>query len=311
MSGNGRLTKSTTRKNANISMAYGCDKDNNTYCYRLVDGKPRFHRVILGPGWENQPFDYKKLSCYVKSEKGEDSMTTPTPPKEELLAIYQQCEGKIGRVSKKIRKNWGKTKELLVEYGIIDTFGTPILQGEQAELTYACHVCGKYIPESAGVTTIDGLWVCDNDSCRTLDADCQATAKNKQEQTPPEPEGDQPDPAQEDQEPADKSIPENEITVKDVLLYELEQSEKGDVHSEDYTVPRYEAPQRVNLTRTQYEEMAGITEDRRSALSRYCEQQAFESLLQNWATDVFRHSALSREKKLELIGQLLDWRVSK
>jgi hypothetical protein len=93
MSGNGRLTKSTTRKNANISMAYGCDKDNNTYCYRLVDGKPRFHRVILGPGWENQPFDYKKLSCYVKSEKGEDSMTTPTPPKEELLANLPAVRG--------------------------------------------------------------------------------------------------------------------------------------------------------------------------------------------------------------------------
>jgi len=232
-------------------------------------------------------------------------MTTPTPTKEELLAIYQQCEGKIERVSKKIRKNWGKTKDLLVEYGIIDTFGTPILQGEQAELTYACHVCGKYIPESAGITTLDGLWVCDNDSCRDLDADCQATAKNKQEQTPPEPEGDQPDPAQEAQESANNSIPEKEITVKDVLLYELEQQEAGYTPADnDYN----KEPQRTTLTKDQYDAMA-MNDDRLSALAIFCENQAVEQLRQDWAVDIFKHSRLSRERKLELIGQLLDWRA--
>ena len=196
-----RLKPATKRHNANISMAYGCDKDNNTYCYRRrPDGKTYLHRIVLGYGWENIPFDVTKLSCY---EKGEDSMTSPTPTKEELLAIYQQCEGKIERVSKKIRKNWGKTKALLVEYGIIDTFGTPILQG-------------------------------------------------KQEQTPPEPKGDQPDPAQETQEPANNSIPEKEITVKDVLMYELEQQDDFTVDDDKpipYTVaPGYDlAPVKIQL----------------------------------------------------------------
>jgi len=249
-----RLKPATKRHNANISMAYGCDKDNNTYCYRRrPDGKTYLHRIVLGYGWENIPFDVTKLSCY---EKGEDSMTSPTPTKEELLAIYQQCEGKIERVSKKIRKNWGKTKALLVEYGIIDTFGTPILQG-------------------------------------------------KQEQTPPEPKGDQPDPAQETQEPANNSIPEKEITVKDVLMYELEQKEAQYAPTDnDYS----DEPQRTTMTRAQYDAMA-MNDDRMSELAIFCENQAVEQLRQDWAVDIFKHSRLSRERKLELIGQLLDWRA--
>ena len=260
MSGNyGRLKPATKRHNANISMAYGCDKDNNTYCYRLVDGKPRFHRVILGPGWENQPFDYKKLSCYVKNEKGEDSMTSPTPTKEELLAIYRAYDGQINPIARRIHKNWAKTKALLVEYGIIDAFGTPILQGKQDEA-----------------------------------------------QTPPEPnQAANQESVQEDQEPADKSISENEITVKDVLLYELEQQEAGYTPADnDYN----EEPQRTTLTKAQYDAMA-MNDDRMSALAIFCENQAVEQLRQDWAVDIFKHSRLSRERKLELIGQLLDWRA--
>lgn len=44
--------------------------------------------------------------------------------------------------------------------------------------SYKCEVCGKLITEDEGcTTTINGLWVCDNDSCRTLDEDNNATER--------------------------------------------------------------------------------------------------------------------------------------
>lgn len=43
---------------------------------------------------------------------------------------------------------------------------------------YECEVCGKFISEAEGITTINGLWVCDDDSCRTLDEENEATEKS-------------------------------------------------------------------------------------------------------------------------------------
>lgn len=43
---------------------------------------------------------------------------------------------------------------------------------------YKCEVCGKFITDDEGITTLDGSWVCDNDTCRTLDEDDQAIEKN-------------------------------------------------------------------------------------------------------------------------------------
>lgn len=42
---------------------------------------------------------------------------------------------------------------------------------------YKCEVCGKYITDDEGITTLSGLWVCDNDSCRTLDEENNAIEK--------------------------------------------------------------------------------------------------------------------------------------
>jgi ribosomal protein S26 len=42
---------------------------------------------------------------------------------------------------------------------------------------YKCMVCGKLIDEDKGITTLNGLWVCDEDTCRTLDVDSQAIEK--------------------------------------------------------------------------------------------------------------------------------------
>ncbi len=40
---------------------------------------------------------------------------------------------------------------------------------------YMCEVCGNFITDEEGITTLNGLWVCDNNSCRTLDEENQAT----------------------------------------------------------------------------------------------------------------------------------------
>jgi len=40
---------------------------------------------------------------------------------------------------------------------------------------YKCEVCGKFISNYDGITTLSGLWVCDDNSCRTLDEENQAT----------------------------------------------------------------------------------------------------------------------------------------
>jgi hypothetical protein len=39
---------------------------------------------------------------------------------------------------------------------------------------YNCQRCGKLIPEDEGITCLNGYWVCDNDTCRTLDDENEA-----------------------------------------------------------------------------------------------------------------------------------------
>jgi hypothetical protein len=244
-----RLKPATKRHNANISMAYGCDKDNNTYCYRRrPDGKTYLHRIVLGYGWENIPFDVTKLSCY---EKGEDSMA-----------------GKTG-----YHKQWLPWDELM-----------PKVKELQAQ-GYETSV----IAQRLGIKK-DTLW--------------KRIALEKKRAQTPEPEGGQPSPAQ-SEAPALDIVPEKEITVKDVLLYELEQKEAQYTPTDnDYS----DEPQRTTMTRAQYDAIA-MNDDRMSALAIFCENQAVEQLRQDWAVDIFKHSRLSRERKLELIGQLLDWRA--
>lgn len=39
---------------------------------------------------------------------------------------------------------------------------------------YKCHKCNKLIDEEEGITTKSGLFVCDDNTCRTLDVDNEA-----------------------------------------------------------------------------------------------------------------------------------------
>ncbi|MFO1442841.1 hypothetical protein KDN24_06385 [Bacillus sp. Bva_UNVM-123] len=42
---------------------------------------------------------------------------------------------------------------------------------------YKCEKCGKFISDEEGVTALCGTWVCDHDSCRSLDNSNDATLK--------------------------------------------------------------------------------------------------------------------------------------
>lgn len=244
-----RLKPSTKRHNANISMAYGCEKDNNTYCYRLTNGHKHLHRIVLGYGWENTPFDVTKLSCY-EGKKGEETMPkgrkpTEKPSNDELMAFAKKWHyiNLTGRAKTEYHVGYDTAKKWLTEAGLL--------------------------------------------------------AKQTSEPT-----GGQPDPAQSEASAKD-IVPDKEITVKDVLMYELEQKEVQYTPTDnDYS----DELQRTTLTRAQYDAME-MNDDRMSALAIFCENQAVEQLRQDWAVDIFKHSRLSRERKLELIGQLLDWRA--
>lgn len=56
-----------------------------------------------------------------------------------------------------------------------DTGYITFTKDEEMKEKYQCMVCGKFIANDEGITTLSGLWVCDNDSCRTLDDDNEAT----------------------------------------------------------------------------------------------------------------------------------------
>lgn len=247
MSGNyGRLKPATKRHNANISMAYGCEKDNNTYCYRMTNGHKHLHRIILGRGWEHTPFDVTKLSCY--EGKGEESVTHRTG----------------------YHKQWLPWDELM-----------PKVKELQAQ-GYETSV----IAQRLGIKK-DTLW--------------KRLALDKKKAQTSEPEGDQSEPAQ--SEASAKAIITDE-EIKETL-------DKCEVCGEE-SYP--EGPQLNKFITADGKEVcytcyfeSEYSYDRLSALAIFCENQAVEQLRQDWAVSVFKHSRLSRERKLELIGQLLDW----
>ena len=257
MSGNfSRLKPATKRHNANISMAYGCEKDPNTYCYRLTNGHKHLHRIILGRGWEHTPFDVTKLSCY-EGKKGEESMTHRTG----------------------YHKQWLPWDELM-----------PKVKELQAQ-GYETSV----IAQRLGIKK-DTLW--------------KRIALEKKRAQTPKPEGDQPDPAQDATEPA-KAIILNTSPIDPADFYTEQayiKAQPGDLNYTPDDNDYNEEPQRTTLPRAQSIAIA-MNDDRMSALAIFCENQAVEQLRQDWAVDIFKHSRLSRERKLELIGQLLDWRA--
>ena len=251
MSGNyGRLKPSTKRHNAGICMAYGCDKDNNTYCYRLTNGHKHLHRIILGRGWEHTPFDVTKLSCY--EGKGEESMkgrkAKEKPSNAELMAFAKKHNfaNLTGRAKTEYHVGYDTAKKWLTEAGLL--------------------------------------------------------AK----QTPPEPPATNQS-AQDATEPANKSIEPLTFEGNYFNPDDYIKAQPGDLNYTPTDNDYNEEPQRTTLTSAQYDAMLNDTEERQTTLQIYLENQSCESMLKRWAGEVFEHTGLSRERKLELIGQLLDW----
>lgn len=44
---------------------------------------------------------------------------------------------------------------------------------------YKCQVCNKLVTKDEGVTTLNGYWVCDNNSCRILREDNESIERDK------------------------------------------------------------------------------------------------------------------------------------
>ena len=272
MSGNyGRLKPATKRHNANISMAYGCEKDPNTYCYRLTNGHKHLHRIILGRGWEHTPFDVTKLSCY-EGKKGEESMRgrkAKEKPSDEALREFAEKyhhSNLVKHFKNEFHVGEPTARKWLEEAGLI--------QPKQAKTESEPIHCG---------------------TCKRMQKDCSTYCRiegrytNYEPQTP-EPEGDQPDPAQSEASAPD-IVPEAELQYTPT--------------DNDYS----DEPQRTTLTSSQCNALLNDTEEQQAALQIYLENQCFESLLKRWAGEVFEHTGLSIEKKLELARQLLEWRA--
>lgn len=95
--------------------------DLNMYCYRLIEGVMVLKGVVLGQAWDSWPFDAKKLSCYREKGESEEMLKRGRgiPPKEELLAAYQEHNGSIEALRHKYVTGWNTMRKWLIEYGII------------------------------------------------------------------------------------------------------------------------------------------------------------------------------------------------
>lgn len=104
--------------------------DNTVYRYKLVDGK----EVLIGTmeafpeGWDD-PAKRKMTPGSGRRDKEEDEdMGRPkreAPPADELRRLYEKHNGKINWIARSLGTNWLRTKQWLIEAGIIEEQQTP------------------------------------------------------------------------------------------------------------------------------------------------------------------------------------------
>jgi len=353
--GDSRLSGATKRHNAGISMAYGCDKDPNTYCYRRnAEGKMYLHRIILGRGWENWPFDYKELSCY---EKGEietmvQGRKAPAKPSDEELRIFAEKHNHSNLV-KHIKKDYHvgepTARRWLMEAGLIkprqakaaedkkdcsgcvhkgsdycvlnclDYSGYEQAQTQTSEDYGQCAKCGKKFESLDEYWGIDeGVNLCNDCYGLYLDIESRGMSTEKWLQTPPEPTGDQPNPAQEDQEPADKSI---KPLAFEGNYFNPDDPARANYTPEDNDFSADDQLQRKTHTRTQYENdvkhgtrpltdemLADIEKENGSHLSDYVRNTAKENLIGSWVQDLYKNVHLTNGDKVTIFACLLEMR---
>lgn len=116
------------RMNLDFERPDGADHDQNTYCFRMVDGAMVFRGVALGSGWESRTMNWSKLSCFKQREDEEMGISRPTPTDEELKQVLQDC-GSVYKMAKHYNAGFNTVRKWLLRAGLIDDDNQPIAEG--------------------------------------------------------------------------------------------------------------------------------------------------------------------------------------
>ena len=106
--------------------------DNTVYRYRLKpDGTKEFIGTMPAfPGGWDDPAK-RKMTRNLRQQKNieeDEDMGRPkreAPPADELRRLYEKHNGKINRIARSLGTNWLRTKQWLIEAGIIEEQQTP------------------------------------------------------------------------------------------------------------------------------------------------------------------------------------------
>ena len=164
--------------------------DSTVYRYKLdEDG----NKVLIGTmdafpeGWDD-PAKRKMTPGSGRRDKEEDEdMGRPkreAPPADELRRLYEKHNGKINRIARSLGTNWLRTKQWLIEAGIIEEQQTP--EPKPAEAANQEPIQGSQEPAEPSVSQLE------NEVKETY----EDLAKQEREQQGFGPEDDEPIPYQ-------------------------------------------------------------------------------------------------------------------
>jgi hypothetical protein len=306
-----------------INLAYGCEqKDNNTVIYKRDEqGNKVLKRVILGPGWENIPF---KPQCEIG--KGEEDMANGK------LATYTHKTG--------YHKDWLDWGTLMPQVRELIAEGRTVPEAARI-LEIKPNTLQRHMQEEKKRQTPEPVPPAKHEPAQEAEsAPDIITDTEPQDQIVTVHKWKMPTiddyPGHIDLKEAFGPIETEEVKM---TLGEYQKQKEKKEAERTYTAPLkgsydecdgekispanrfiqalHEDMKAVKpITITGYNNMlAGATDtakgtypeaERQATWDQYCERTAVELLTQGWAVDVFKHHALSRERKLELIGWLLD-----
>lgn len=81
-------------KQLDLDQPDGCDHDQNTYCFRMVDGAMVFRGVALGSGWESRTMNWQGLSCYKQRGDMQMALITKESGRPEARADKDEIMAK-------------------------------------------------------------------------------------------------------------------------------------------------------------------------------------------------------------------------